>query len=233
MRRRCRRRSQTTGDDCRESGGRTSARRPGYLEHVPSPASDDVAAPDYVRVAYLQGGRWGVTRAVLASLHAQGALGTKPGGHVVLLQPLGATPRGFERIFWNDVFGAVAPGALASRPKVQAALEDLRRDLIADRLIRRWLPGGRSFSRTARGGALLSAQRDLLAPRSANDGSDGSDGSSDGVGMQVAMYGNEALLQWRPAFARESGLLSKASSDDLVVTTDSPNTPSIDGMTGL
>jgi hypothetical protein len=160
--------------------------------------------PEYVRLAFLVDGRFAATAAVLAELHAQGAVDAGRARTVKLAEGSRVSPTGFERIVWNALHGSTSPGALAALPSVMGAFTALRRRLVSEGLLRRGVPSRWFLPARTRAGRRVLAEARVRVPVSA-DGAE--------VGMQVALYGNEALNALMPKFAKAAGLLARASGD--------------------
>ncbi|HTW19234.1 MAG TPA: hypothetical protein VME70_03360 [Mycobacteriales bacterium] len=169
--------------------------------------------PDYLFLAFLRDGRFRCVAAALAVLHASGHLDA--GGQGTVRRPEDAAtapPDGLERVIWQAVHGHVAPGALAARGPVDTALTTVRHQLVHDGALRRlvptrsWLPARTHRGRKRITLAMQACPWPLVPPEQGTR-------VEDRIGLPVALYGNYALRELLPAFARESGLLDRSSSD--------------------
>ena len=158
---------------------------------------------DYIRAAYVRGGRPAVIESVIFHLHSLGlVVPSRPGA---IRREFGTQHRveGLERVVCNAVVGNVSPGALAGRPKVDAALLDLRARCVRAGLAQRLVPSSWPLVRPRAGRALI---RQLRADYPLENGED--------LTMLVALYGRDALLLYAPRFAKDSGLLDRSNSDN-------------------
>ena len=162
-----------------------------------------LADTDYVRAAYVRGGRPAVLESVLVNLHSLGLIVPARPGTIRREDRVRHRLDGFERILWNAVIGNISPGALAGRPRVDAALLELRRTCVRAGLVRRLVPPSLPFARPRSGRVLISHLRREFPLESGED-----------LTMLVALYGREALLQYAPRFAKDSGLLDRSNSDN-------------------
>ena len=180
------------------------------------------APPEYLVVAFLRDGRFRCIAAALAVLHANGHVVAGRRGTVRRSDGVAGPPDGLERVVWLALQEHVAPGALAARGPVDAALSDLRRQLRRRHLIhplipvRAWLP-----ARTRDADKLL-ADAAARCPWPVAKAAPGT-ASHDAIGMPVALYGSDALRELLPAFATASGLLERSSADTLVTEENSWN----------
>lgn len=167
-----------------------------------------VFEPDYAVVA-----RFAAVAATLAVLHARGLVVAGRSGSVRRAEVGAWPPAGFEREVWAAIHGFVSPGALMARPKVDAALSDLRRRARRLGLVRPLIPvkGYLPATRVARR-LLDAAASDYPWPPTPESEEDGIERR---VGLAVALYGAEALNLLMPRFARASGLLDRAATDGL------------------
>jgi hypothetical protein len=173
-----------------------------------------VIEPDYAVVAYLRDGRFAAVAATLAVLHMRGLIVAGQSGTVRRSDDVTPPPEGFERQVWSAIHGFIAPGALAARPTVDSALNDLRRRARRLGLVR-WLVPIRGLmpARTRQGRQMLnSVMADFPWPPSPDQAEQPID---DRIGMAVALHGNAALSLLMPTFARDSGLLAREGSDGL------------------
>ena len=159
---------------------------------------------DYVRAAYVRGGRPAVLDAVLFHFHSLGMITPARRGTVRRAEGPWRRLEGFERIVWNALVGNVAPGALVTRPRVDAAFDELRASCVQAGLLRRLLPASAPFARRGAGRSLIAQLRREYPLESGED-----------VTMLVALYGRDALLRYAHRFARDSGLLDRSNSDQL------------------
>jgi hypothetical protein len=169
---------------------------------------------DYAAVAYIRDGRLAVMASVLSVLHDDGSVQAGRAGSVRRAETGAAPHESLERTVWTAIHGFVSPGALMARPSVDRALNDLRRRCRRLGLIRPLLPARVHVpARTQAGRDLISAaRRSCPWPPSPEHGALPSQAR---IGMPVAIYGSEALQLLVPEFARDSGLLSRASTDGL------------------
>jgi uncharacterized protein (TIGR04222 family) len=87
-------------------------------------------------IGHLRGGRWGAVRAGLAMLHAREAV---VAGREGTVRRAGSRPRDaepLEQVLFAALYGNMGPRELADRPRVRAAVGDVRRDLIRRGLVR-------------------------------------------------------------------------------------------------
>ena len=161
-----------------------------------------LADTDYIRAAYVRGGRRAVLDAMLVHFHALGLI--VPGRKGTVRRTEGPWPRveGFERIVWNAVVGHVSPGALPGRPHVDAAFGELRTIFIRAGYLWPLVPASAPLARRGPGRTLLAQLRRDYPLDSGED-----------VTMLVALYGREALLLHAHRFAKDSGLLDRSDSD--------------------
>jgi len=89
-----------------------------------------------IEVGWVRGGDWAATQTALTMLSQRGALrSTRPGS----IERLSFTARDlepFERTLSSSLYGPTGPRELMNKPRVRAALRDLRRTLSAAGLIR-------------------------------------------------------------------------------------------------
>src|SRR4051812_3754854 len=99
-----------------------------------------LADTDYIRAAYVRGGRPTVLESVIFHLHSLGLI--IPAHPGTIRREFSARHRveGFERIVLNAIVGNASPGALAGRPRVDAALVELRARCVRAGLARRFVP---------------------------------------------------------------------------------------------
>jgi hypothetical protein len=119
-----------------------------------------------------------------------------------------------ERVVWGAIHGFVSPGALMARPSVDLALNDLRRRCRRIGLVRPLLPVRAHVPARTRAGRefISNARQNCPWPPSPEHGAQP---SQTRIGMPVAIYGSEALRLLVPEFARDSGLLTRSSTDGL------------------
>jgi hypothetical protein len=161
-----------------------------------------LADTDYVRAAYVRGGRPAVLEAVLFQLHLLGLIVPARRGSV-RREHTGVRLQGIERVVCNAVVGSVAPFALSGRPRVDEALQKLRASCVRAGLIRRGIPASVPLARRRSGRTLVAQLRRDYPLESGED-----------LTMLVALYGRDALLLYAERFARASGLLDRSGSDD-------------------
>jgi uncharacterized protein (TIGR04222 family) len=99
------------------------------------PVNGDLSATE---IAYLNGGgTWSATRTALAMLHARGRLTATGRGRV---ERTGSSPHDgepLEKALFAGLVGRIGPRELMEKPRVRAALRDVRRRLVARGLLRR------------------------------------------------------------------------------------------------
>jgi hypothetical protein len=162
-----------------------------------------LANTDYVRAAYVRGGRPAVLESVLFQLHSLGLIVPARAGTIRREDPARHRIEGFERILCNAVVGNVSPGALSGRPRVDAAFLDLRRNCVRAGLVRRLVPPSWPLARRRAGRVLIKQLRCDYPLEAGED-----------LTMLVALYGRDALLRYAPRFAKDSGLLDRSDSDN-------------------
>jgi hypothetical protein len=168
--------------------------------------------PGYAVFAYLQYGRFAVIAAVLAVLYERGLVDAGRSGTVRRTDEVRPPTETLERTVWLALHGSVSPGALMARPSVDACLNELRHEAIRAGLVHPFVPV-RSFvpARTHRG--RLSVDEALAgcpwppSPESADAPVE------QRVGMTVALYGDTALVDLMPEFARAGGLSPRTNRD--------------------
>jgi hypothetical protein len=162
-----------------------------------------LADTDYVRAAYVRGGRPAVLEAVIFHLHSLGLIFPAHPGTIRREFSTRHRVEGLERVVWNAVIGTLAPGALAGRPRVDAALTELRARCIRAGLARRFVPPSWPMIRPRAGRVLIKQLRRDYPLEAGED-----------LTMLVALYGRDALLRYAPRFAKDSGLLDRSDSDN-------------------
>jgi hypothetical protein len=162
-----------------------------------------LADTDYVRAAYVRGGRPAVVESVIFHLHRLGLIVPARPGTIRRQDSAQHRVDGFERIVWNAVVGDVAPGALVGRLRVDAALVELRARCVHAGLTRRFVPASWPMVRPRAGRVLV---KQLRAGYPLEVGDD--------LTMLVALYGRDALERYAPRFAKDSGLLDRTDSDN-------------------
>lgn len=174
---------------------------------------DDKVYLDAAAMAYLRGGRFAAVVTALAALHKRGLVVAGRAGTVRRTERYDVEPPGFEHVVWHALHGSVSPAGLTIRPPVERAIAGLRRQLRDARLIHPLLPVARwAPARNDRGHEALRLCRlehPLIVDRPETSG--------DNVAWLVALYGNEALRQLVPTFAKQGGLFDKNASDDMVI----------------
>jgi hypothetical protein len=169
--------------------------------------------PTHVVIGYLSGGRIRAVGASVVALYASGHVVSGRPGTVRKSDTAQALPAaGFDRVVWSDLRGSLPTNALAVRPSVDRALNELRAALRLGGYLRRGVPLRLGpLARTARARQALAA---AAADRRALP-AQGRTFSPEQAAVAVAVSGLPALQALFPQFARESRLLDRSADEGL------------------
>ena len=95
------------------------------------------------QVGWLRGGNWAATQTALAMLHRRGAVREGRSGAVERVACALHDTESLERALYGVLYGATGPRELMNKPRVRAALQDVRRKVSAAGLVR---PGWRRLA---------------------------------------------------------------------------------------